>query len=78
VPLFVEAGRPSAAGALFDSLPATVRRLKPAGPSDPGSAPDLLPVKHTVTLGGEDLAGLRQVLGFGLFLGMLGEWTHMK
>ncbi|WP_329020286.1 hypothetical protein [Streptomyces sp. NBC_01601] len=47
----------------FDPLLAAVRRLKPAGPADPRSVPDLLPVKHTVTLDEEDLAQLAAAAG---------------
>lgn len=47
----------------FAPLLAAVRRLKPAGPADPRSVPDLLPVKHTVTLDEEDLAELAAAAG---------------
>jgi hypothetical protein len=35
--------------------------------------------RHIVATGrAKTLVGLREVFRFGLFLGMLGGWTHMK
>ncbi|MEV7157270.1 hypothetical protein AB0N77_22025 [Streptomyces misionensis] len=44
-------------------LMAALLRHKPAGPADPRSAPDLAPLRHTVTLEEEDLAELAAAAG---------------